>query len=155
VKIDFMDSESREMLSFYESALEEAASHRLMVNFHGANKPTGEARTWPNEMTREGVRGLEYNKWSALPPSHHAALPFTRYLAGHGDFTPCTLDPEKLGGTSFAQQLATTIVFTSPLQHWADRPERYLESEAVELIKRIPTSPRSRAATATIGSSAS
>jgi len=139
LKIDFMDSESKDMLDFYEDALREAAGFKLMVNFHGANKPTGESRTYPNEMTREGVRGLEWNKWSVLPRQYYATLPFTRYLSGHADFTPCTFNPDFLKGTTFTLQLATAIVYTSPVIHWADKPELYLRSRALELIKKIPS----------------
>jgi alpha-glucosidase len=139
IKMDFMETESKELIDFYENALQETAALKLMVNFHGANKPTGESRTYPNEMTREGVRGLEWNKWSDLPAHHYASLPFTRFLAGHGDFTPCTLDPALLKDTTVSLQLATAIVYTSPVMHWADRPELYLESPALDIIKRIPS----------------
>ena len=139
IKIDFMDSESQERIDFYIQTLDAAADAKLMINFHGANKPTGEPRMFPHEMTREGIRGLEYNKWSDLPATHYATLPFTRYLAGHGDFTPCTFNPEKLKGTTAALQLASTIVFTSPLMHWADHWKYYLESNALEVIKAIPS----------------
>ncbi|NLH15568.1 MAG: glycoside hydrolase family 97 protein [Phycisphaerae bacterium] len=139
IKIDFMDSESRQRIRFYTQTLIDAAEYKLMINFHGANKPTGEPRTYPNEMTREGILGLEYNKWSDIPPSHYATVPFTRYLAGHGDFTPCTFTPEKLKGTTAALQLASTIVFTSPLMHWADHWRFYVGSPVVEVIKQIPT----------------
>jgi hypothetical protein len=140
VKIDFMDSDSKERMDFYTSTLEDAAFYKLMINFHGANKPTGESRTFPNEMTREGIFGLEQNKaYDEIPPSHNAALPFTRYIAGHGDYTPVTFNPEKLKGTSFCHQLATAIVFTSPITHWADHPDFYLASPALDVIKTIPT----------------
>jgi len=139
VKVDFMDSESKERIDFYTDTLTDAAKEKLMINFHGANKPTGESRTFPNEMTREGIRGLEYNKWDRLPRKHYATLPFTRYLAGHGDFTPCTFNPRSLKGTTVTLQLATAIVYTSPIIHWADDPKFYLESPAVEVIKNIPS----------------
>ena len=139
VKIDFMDSESRSRVDFYTYTLATAARHKLMVNYHGANKPTGESRTFPNEMTREGIRGLEYNKWSDLPAMHYATLPFTRYLAGHGDFTPCTFHPDKLKGTTAALQLASAVVYTSPLMHWADHWKFYLESNALDVIKAMPS----------------
>ena len=86
VKIDFLDHEAKDVIDLYQVLLKEAAQHQLMVNFHGANKPSGESRTWPNEMTREG-----FGAWSAQIESrsrHNATLPFTRYLAGHGDYTP-------------------------------------------------------------------
>ncbi len=137
-KIDFMDKESHDILAFYEDCLRVAARHKVMVNFHGANKPAGEARTWPNEMTREGIRGLEYNKWDTSPPAHYASLPFTRYLVGHGDFTPTTFQPKMLKGTTAALQLASAVVFTSPVLCWADKPEVYLESPALDVIRSVP-----------------
>ncbi len=139
IKIDYMDSESKEMVDFYTDVLKDTADARLMVDFHGANKPTGESRAYPHEVTREGVRGLEYNKWSTLPPRHYASLPFTRLIVGHADFTPCTFNPEMLKGTTFALQLATAVCFTSPVVFYADKPEFYLESPAVDVIKAIPS----------------
>ena len=141
VKIDFLDSESKERIDFYTGTLKDAAEFKLMINFHGANKPTGESRTFPNEMTREGVRGLEYNKnrKGKLPADYYATIPFTRFLAGHGDFTPCTFDPNMLKGTTMTLQLATAVVFTSPMLHWADRPEFYEASPAFEVMKQVPS----------------
>ncbi len=138
VKIDFMDNGSHDRLEFYQDCLRLAAAHGIMVNFHGANKPAGEARTWPNEMTREGIRGLEHNKWGALPPAHYATLPFTRMIAGHGDFTPTTFNPEFLKGTTFAQQLACAVVLSTPMLCWADNPELYLKSPVVEALRAMP-----------------
>ncbi|MGE5296934.1 MAG: glycoside hydrolase family 97 catalytic domain-containing protein [Solirubrobacterales bacterium] len=139
VKIDYMDSEAKSMVDFYTDVLKDAAVAKLMIDFHGANKPTGESRTYPHEMTREGVRGLEYNKWSALPPAHYASLPFTRFLVGHGDFTPCTFNPQMLKGTTFALQLATAVCYTSPVMFYADKPELYLKTPAVDVMKAIPS----------------
>ena len=86
VKIDFLDHEAKDVIDLYHAILRDAAQFQLVVNFHGANKPAGESRTWPNELTREGVYGLEHRaqSWAA----HNTTAPFTRYLAGHGDFTP-------------------------------------------------------------------
>ncbi|MFO8058309.1 MAG: glycoside hydrolase family 97 catalytic domain-containing protein [bacterium] len=144
VKIDYMDSESKQMIEFYEKCLRDTAARQLMVNFHGANKPAGESRTWPHEMTREGVKGLEYNRFGRpLPPRHNAILPFTRFLAGHGDYTPVTFDLAKLGDTSYAHQLALAITLFSPVTHYADRPENYLANKAAEpalpIMKELPT----------------
>ncbi|MBD3293833.1 MAG: hypothetical protein GF393_12990 [Armatimonadia bacterium] len=140
VKLDFMDSESKSLIDWYEATLTDAADHELMVNFHGANKPTGGSRRFPNEMTREGVRGLEYHIWdNYLPPSHNAALPFTRLLGGHADYTPVTLWDQKLGTTSYAHQLAMALLLISPVTHWADDPVRYLNSSAREVIEAAPT----------------
>lgn len=139
IKIDYMDSESKKMIDFYTDVLIDAAQAQLMVDFHGANKPTGESRTYPHEVTREGIRGLEYNKWSALTPQHYAALPFTRLIAGHGDFTPTTFNPRMLKGTTFALQLASAICYTSPVMFYADKPQLYLKSPAVDVFKAVPS----------------
>ena len=83
VKIDFMNRDDQWMVNFYRRVLAKAAAHRLMIDFHGAFKPDGIERTWPNLLTREGVMGLEYSKWTArITPEHNLMLPFTRMLAG-------------------------------------------------------------------------
>src|SRR5439155_239431 len=87
VKLDFFDHEAKEIIELYQAALEGAAAHRLMVDFHGANKPTGESRTWPNELNREAVSGMERRSMQAWS-QHDTTSPFTRTLAGHLDFTP-------------------------------------------------------------------
>ncbi|MEF8940622.1 MAG: glycoside hydrolase family 97 catalytic domain-containing protein [Salinivenus sp.] len=136
VKIDYMNSESQDRLRFYQRVLVDAAHHDLMINFHGANKSDGSTRTYPNEMTREGLAGLEK---SPVPPSHNAALPFTRGAVGAVDYTPVTFDSTQLGATTFAHQLATAYSFTSPVTHWADHPPRYFHVEkALDLIKATP-----------------
>lgn len=140
VKIDFMDSEFFQTMLWYEAVLQDAADHELMINFHGTSKPTGHSRTYPNEMTREGIRGLEYHIWNQeLDPSHNAALPFTRMLTGHADYTPVTFWDERLGDTSYTQQLAMAFLLTSPLTHWADYPSRYQNSIARDVIEAAPT----------------
>jgi len=128
VKVDFMNSESVAMLDFYRAVSETAARRHFMLNFHGANKPTGDDRTYPNEMTREAVHGMEYNKWG--PPDtwctaqHNAALPFTRMLAGVADYTPGTFTPDRLNGTTFAHQIAMGILVPSPILHWIESPRQ-------------------------------
>jgi alpha-glucosidase len=143
VKIDFMNSESYDRLAFYEAALKDAARLKLMVNFHGANKPTGESRPYPNEMTREGIRGLEACRGVGLTPTHNVILPFVRGLAGHVDYTPCTFNPGRMCGTSCAHNLAQPIVYFSDLTHYADRPEMYLanplSAAGLPILKSIPT----------------
>jgi len=89
VKIDFMDRNDQEMVNFYHKVVKKAAEHHLLVDFHGAYMPTGIERTYPNFITREGVLGNEYNKWSnRITPDHCLTIPFTRMLGGHMDFTP-------------------------------------------------------------------
>ena len=94
-KIDFFDHEAKEIIDLYQALLRSAAEHRIMVEFHGANKPAGESRTWPNELSREAIRGLEYRSMS-LRSVHNTTLPFTRFLAGHGDYTPVHFGERRL-----------------------------------------------------------
>ena len=136
VKIDFLDHEAKDVIDLYHAILRDTAEFQLVVNFHGANKPAGESRTWPNELTREGVYGLEHRaqSWAA----HNATVPFTRYLAGHGDFTPVVFG-DRRKETSWAHQLATAAVFTSPLLVYGAHPKSLLDNSAVELIKALPS----------------
>jgi alpha-glucosidase len=136
-KIDFFDHEAKEVIDLYQTLLREAAEHKLLVNFHGANKPAGEARAWPNEMTREGIYGLEHRRTEAWAPIN-TALPFTRMLAGHADYTPVHFG-ERRKETSWAHQIASAAIFTSPLLVYGAHPKNILANPAVELIKRIPS----------------
>jgi hypothetical protein len=139
LKIDFIDSESHTWLGFYQDCLRLAAERKMMLDFHGANKPAGEARTWPNEMTREGIFGLEMNKWNAMPPDHYAILIFTRAVLGGADFTPTTFQASMAKGTSMGFQLASAMLYVSPFLTWADKPDLYLKCPAVEMIRTLPT----------------
>jgi alpha-glucosidase len=107
------------------------------VNFHGANKPTGEPRTWPNELLREGVRGMEASRLKARA-SHDTTLPFTRYLAGQGDYTPVHFGARR-GDTTWAHQIATAAIFDEPLLTYGAHPTNLLANPAVEMIKSIPS----------------
>lgn len=144
VKLDFINSESRESIDFQQAALRLAALRRLMVVFHGVQKPTGESRTYPNEITREGIRGLELNNSKtqpAIPGSHNAALPYTRLAIGPGDYVP--LGYSRPGPTTWAHQLATVIQLTSPLQVISENPEMLLHDPAVrpalDVLKAVPS----------------
>jgi alpha-glucosidase len=136
VKIDFLDHEAKEVIDLYQAILRDAAGFQLLVDFHGANKPAGESRTWPNEMTREGVYGLEHRAqtWAR----HNTTLPFTRYLAGHGDYTPVVFG-DRRRETSWPHQIATAAIFASPLLVYGANPKSLLENPAVELIKALPS----------------
>jgi alpha-glucosidase len=136
VKLDFFDHEAKEIVDFYQTLLRETAEHKLMVNFHGANKPTGEARTWPNELIREGVRGMESSRLKERA-RHNTTLPFTRYLAGHADYTPVHFGARR-GDTTWAHQIATAAVFTEPLLTYGAHPTNLLSNPALEMIKSIP-----------------
>ena len=135
VKVDFPKPANDTWVRWYDDVLRDAAKARLMVDFHGAIKPTGRERTWPNEMTREAVAGREQGKSPAL---HDITLPFLRYVQGHADFTPTLLIPRRLNGSSFAHELAMAIVYTSPFLCMGDNPKNYLDSVAVDVIKALP-----------------
>ena len=136
-KVDFFDHEALEVVERYEAILREAAKFRLMINFHGANKPTGESRTWPNELTREAIYGLEYRR-TETRAAHDATIPFTRFLAGHADYTPVIFG-ERRKDTTWAHQIATAVVFTSPLLIYGAHPATLLAHPAVDVIRRIPS----------------
>ena len=136
-KIDFFDHEAKEVIDLYQAILRSSAEHKIMVEFHGANKPAGESRTWPNELSREAIRGLEYRSMS-LRSVHNTTLPFTRFLAGHADYTPVHFG-ERRRETSWAHQIATAIVFTSPLMIYGAHPQHILDNPAHDLIKLIPS----------------
>jgi alpha-glucosidase len=135
-KIDFFDHEHREVVDLYPALLQDAARHKILVNFHGSNKPTGEVRTWPNELIRESVRGMESSRLRDRA-AHNATLPFTRFLAGHADYTPVHFG-DRRADTTWAHQIATAAVFTAPLLTYAAHPETLLASPAVEMLRSIP-----------------
>lgn len=135
-KIDFFDHEAKEIVDLYETLLRQAAEHHVMLVFHGANKPTGRARTWPNEMVREAVRGMESSNLMERA-RHQTILPFTRLLAGPADYTTM-LFSERRRDTSVANQIASMAVYAAPLLTIAANPQSILASPAVDVIKSIP-----------------
>jgi alpha-glucosidase len=152
IKVDFMQRDDQPMVNYYWKVAEAAAKRQLLVDFHGAYKPTGLRRAYPNVLTREGVRGLEWSKWSEYPtPEHNVTLPFTRMLAGPMDYTPGAMinaqesqfhpvfDRPMSMGTR-VHQMAMYVVFESPLQMLADSPSNYLrERECLDFISTVPT----------------
>jgi alpha-glucosidase len=146
IKIDSYGGDHQELVNLVHRIAEKCAENRLMLNFHGAYKPTGIRRTWPNFMTREAVYALEQSKSKPLPtPEHNVTLPFTRMLAGPMDYTPGAFDldgiprlPKQVQGTR-AHQLAMYVVFFSPLQMLADYPAAYENSpKEFQFIKEVP-----------------
>lgn len=135
LKVDFPKPANTVWVQWYEDVLRDAAKHELMINFHGAVKPTGRERTWPHEMSREAVAGREQGKSPAL---HDTTLPFLRYVQGHADFTPTMFMADRLKGSSYAHELAMAIVFTSPYLCYGDNPTNYLNSVAVDVLKAVP-----------------
>ena len=166
VKTDFLERQDQWIVNWYEKVCRAAAKHRVMVNFHGAFKPTGTERTWPNNLTREGILGNEFNIFrSTITPRHCATLPFTRFLLGPGDFTPgcfanvyskdfvpqvkkghrygdetdrCGHWAEEMGTRAHA--LAQCVAFDSYLMTLCDWPERYRGAPGVEALKSLPAS---------------
>lgn len=147
IKVDFFAGDQQDMMKYYIDILKDAAKYKIMVNFHGATVPRGWARTYPNLMTTEAVYGAEwYNNKSVLTAKaseHNATLPFTRNVIGSMDYTPVTFSDSQFPHiTTFAHELALSVVFESGLQHFADRPESYkkLPSEPKEFLKNVPVS---------------
>ncbi len=152
VKVDYMNCDDQDMVNFYETVCRNAARHHLMVNFHGAYKPTGLRRTYPNLVTREGVLGLEWSKWSEkCNPDHELILPYTRMLAGPMDFTPGAFQvagrkdfkarftaPMAMG--TRARQLAMYVVYESPVQMLVDHPASYFAQTGLEFLRVVPAS---------------
>jgi alpha-glucosidase len=142
IKIDFVPKCSRERSNWYEATLREAAKDRLLIDFHGAVKPTGRSRTWPNELTREAIRGHEYQIIRikrTLLPDHDCTLPFNRFVQGFADYTPTVFNPAELLGYTWSREIAQAIVFTSPFLCYADHPENYLKNPALDILKAIPS----------------
>lgn len=134
LKIDFFDSEAADITTYFKETLEEAAQYGLMINFHGCNKPTGLNRTYPNEMTREGIKGYEYG----MSVDCNVTLPFTRLLAGHGDATPLVLNPGQMKGTTESHQIASAIIYSSPLLCLAAHPTEIIENPNRKFISELP-----------------
>jgi len=134
-KIDFFDHEAKENIDLYEALLEKAAEHQCVTDFHGANKPTGRLRTWPNAMLYEGVRGMESSGLQQRA-RHETILPFARYLAGPTDYTTMIFT-ERRRDSSWAHQIACLATFHSPILTIAAHPQSVLDNPAVDVIKSI------------------
>ncbi|HVI46364.1 MAG TPA: glycoside hydrolase family 97 protein [Chitinophaga sp.] len=153
VKVDFMDRDDQAVVNFYWRCAAAAAAHHLLVDFHGAFKPSGINRTWPNVLNFEGVQGMEHNKWSDknASPQMAVTLPYIRMFAGPMDYTPGAMrnaqkrdfaivyDKPMSQGTR-CQQLAMYILYDAPLQMLCDNPVAYEKEPAcTAFITRIPT----------------
>lgn len=168
IKPDFFQRDDQEMVNFYWKIAKEAAKRKLLVDFHGAYKPAGLRRTYPNVITREGVKGLEWNKWSYdSTPEHNTTLPFIRMVAGPMDYTPGAMSnavgpaayerinysgkdsnhadfairfARPMSQTTRVHQMAMFTVFESPLQMMADTPSQYKkENECASFIAKVPS----------------
>lgn len=151
IKMDFMNRDDQAMVDFYYEVARKGAEHKMLVDFHGAYKPTGWLRTFPNVLTSEGVAGLENHKWgSFVTPKHNVTLPFTRMVAGPMDYTPGAMInfhekdhkvwfnlPASVG--TRCHQLGMYVVYESPLQMLADSPSNYYrEPICMEFLSQVP-----------------
>lgn len=153
-KIDFMDRDDQLMVDFYYKAAETAAKYKLILNLHGAYKPTGLQRTYPNVLNFEGIHGMEQMKWIDIKTdqvTYDVTFPFIRMVAGPVDYTQGAMrnasksnyravSQEAMSQGTRCRQLASYIVFESPLSMLCDNPVNYeKEEESTSFISKIPT----------------
>lgn len=153
-KVDFMNRDDQEVINFLYRSAEMCAKYKMLVDFHGVCKPTGLQRTYPNVINYEGVNGLEQLKWA--PESYDmvtydVTFPFIRMVAGPVDYTQGAMrnairtnyfpvDSEPMSQGTRCRQLATYVIFESPLNMLCDNPTNYMrEKECTEFIANIPT----------------
>lgn len=145
VKLDFPPKGTASTMNWwYMGTLQDCAELKLLVDFHGSVKPTGLQRTYPNGLTREAVRGNEYNisRYKRVQPfSEDVTLPFGRHLAGPSDITPIILNPGELRPSrmTWCHEFAQAIVILSPVTVFADHYQYYLDSPLKDLLQAIPT----------------
>jgi alpha-glucosidase len=153
IKVDFMVRADQDMVNYYERVAAEAAKRELLVNYHGAYKPSGLNRKYPNVVNYEGVKGLENSKWEeAVSPWHDVVLPFTRMVAGPMDYTPGAMInankenfravfTQPMSQGTRAHQAAMYVLYDAPLQMLCDNPSNYLkEPEYTRFLAEIPVS---------------
>jgi hypothetical protein len=148
VKVDFFGGDGRSMIAYYVDILKDAAAAGLLVNFHGATLPRGWERTWPNLMTMEAVKGLEYTTFAQededAVATHAAMQPFTRNLFDPMDFTPMVFGdiPKIRRTTKNGFELAESVLFVSGIQHFAETPEGMATVPAYvkDFLRELPRS---------------
>lgn len=136
-KIDFFDHEAKEVIDLYEDILQTSAQYHVLLDFHGANKPTGLGRTYPNLLTVEAVKGMEASKLTDRA-THETTIPFTRFLAGPAEYTVMHFG-ERRKNTTWAHQVASAAILSAPLLTYAANPDSILKNPAVKIIKDIPS----------------
>lgn len=152
IKVDFMARSEQFMVNFYERTAKACADRKLLVDFHGAFKPSGMARAYPNIINHEGVKGMENNKWSKdITPEHDVTLCFTRMLAGPMDYTPGAMvnktardfaisHSSPMSQGTRCHQLAMYVCYDAPLQMLNDNPSNYYkEEESAAFISKMQT----------------
>jgi alpha-glucosidase len=152
IKVDFMQRDDQWMVNYYWRIAKECAKRKMLVDFHGAFKPSGLYRTFPNVISNEGVKGMENCKWGPdITPEHDVTIPFIRMWAGPMDFTPGAMvnatksDFRAIFNTPMSQgtrchQLAMYVVYESPVQMLSDNPTNYYkEPECLEFLSKVPS----------------
>jgi alpha-glucosidase len=151
IMVDFMDREDQLMIRFQEQMAKATAANHLMLLFHGASKPSGMRKAYPNLIIREGVMGHEYNKWSErLTPEHDLIIPYTRMIAGPLDYEGGGMinaqknafrmvDAAPMTQGTRIHQLAMFVVYESPLMFMAGNISDYIrEPEYAAFFGKIP-----------------
>ena len=151
LKIDFMARSDQEVVNFYWRSAEIAARYKMVVNFHGAYKPDGLRRAYPNVLTREALIEFEFNGWTDyVTPAHDCTLPFIRNVAGPQDYIPGTMfnatkdtfrpiGPTPMGQGTRAHSMAMAVISESPMQMLPDAPTWYYrEEECARFLTQIP-----------------
>ncbi len=145
IKVDFFQSDKPRIIKQYFDILKDAADHKIIVNFHGCTMPRGWKRTWPNLVTMEAVRGAEtYGFGEDYPEKavwHNTILPYTRNVIGPMDYTPVTFSNQKFPHlTTYAHEMALSVVFESGVLHFADNCESYrtLPEKPKTFLKTVP-----------------
>jgi alpha-glucosidase len=148
VKIDFFGGDGQSMIAYYHEILKDAAKYKLLVNFHGATLPRGWQRTYPNLMTMESIKGMEFITFGQdnadEEPAHATTIPFTRNAFDPMDFTPMVLYkiPNINRKTTSAFELATPVIFLSGIQHMGETPEgmAHFPDFVKEFLRELPVS---------------
>jgi len=142
IKVDFVNDDNQFGMRFREEVLREAAKNQMMISFHGDMAPRGMCRTYPNLMTQEGVMGCEYYKQEigggklCITPEHNCTLPYTRNVVGSMDYTPTAFSATGRI-TTYAHELAFSVICESGWLCMCDKPEAYLNSPAKDFLKKI------------------
>jgi alpha-glucosidase len=135
VKVDAFNHEHKEVIDLEEDVLRTFAERHLLVDLHGTGKNAGQERTYPNQIGHEGIHGMESSPPWAV---HDTTLPFTRMLAGLGDFTPVHFG-RKRGETTWTHQVANAVILSAPLLVLSAHPANIQANPAVEILKSVPS----------------
>jgi alpha-glucosidase len=151
IKMDFMNRDDQQMVEFFEAVAQKAAEKKMVVNYHGAYKPCGLRRKYPNVLTREALIEFEYNGWTnQANPVHHNLLPYIRAFTGPMDYIPATMRNSTkdnfrpvgdypMGIGTRAHAIALFVILNSPMTMLPDAPSDYKrEQECTDFIAKIP-----------------